>query len=97
MRPDSPWKPGVPAMPGKLRDRLLTLLPLISLIAAFAIVSLQHARRARIKEELIRTEREYTRLEGRYKELKDIIERERGKGPGASKGVNGEGKAKEAK
>jgi F0F1-type ATP synthase membrane subunit b/b' len=81
MRPDSPLKPGVSAMPPKLLDRLLTLLPLISLVVAFTIVSLQYARKARIQEELVKAEKLNMQLESRYKELKTLIEKV--KGPGA--------------
>jgi hypothetical protein len=80
MRTDSPLKPGVSAMSPKVRDSLLKLLPILSLLVAFTIVSMQYARRARIKEELVKAEEVNTKLEARYKELKSQIEKVKGPG-----------------
>ena len=82
MRQDSPLKPGVPVMSSNLQGRLLKLLPLICVIMAFAIVSMQYARRERIKNELAKAKNLYTELKARDKKLRDIIRAE--KGPGAA-------------
>jgi F0F1-type ATP synthase membrane subunit b/b' len=63
-----------------MRDGLLKLLPLLSVIVAIAIVSMQYARRARIKEELVKAEKLNTQLAARYKELKSQIEKVKGPG-----------------
>lgn len=61
-----------------MQRKLTPILPVIALLVSASIVSWEHARRARLSAELIRTEREYARLDAaRPKEFhRDIHEPE---------------------
>jgi hypothetical protein len=46
--------------------RLTPILPLLAILVSATIVTWEHARRARLTSELIRTEREYARLDAAF-------------------------------
>jgi hypothetical protein len=58
--------------------KLTPILPVLALFVSASIVSWEHVRRARLSAELVRTEREYARLDAaRPKEFRrDIHESE---------------------